>query len=362
LKTTKAIFFILFVALIIWPASYFFHARQTLDPHEEKIVQIVQGDEFLMGLHNKPSQGCVALKYMPDVDTIIIGSSRAYASIDNYALKEELGGQRVGICALSSWNTDFLHEFMTFLEKENISPNRLIWIADSAVPLRLGLHEKRLDYAKAVFNNPELQSKMIDKWTENHDSGLPILGLTKEAYENQKTFHSQQINNLSLDTVKARLDKFETVATGNLSKVVASAKINPLNAKNLNKFCTDLKLQGIDLNIVLSPIPEKVAKIVSQNETAMGLSSTVDFFDVNAPCASKVIDQPLQGWGLDERHFMNRNLKDDYPYEIWNDEQEFGAHYTNMSPRLQPRFYSPDHLNAIGALIFTEKLAPMLKE
>ena len=362
MKNAKPLFFILFIALILWPISYFLHGRETIDPHAQKLQQIVQDDEFLIGLHNKHSQGCVALKHLADVDTVIIGSSRAYASIDAYALKEALNGQRIGICAISSWNTDFLHEFITFLEKEDVSPKRLIWIVDSAVPLRLGLHEKRLEYAKAVFSDSELQKKMSDKWVENKDAKLPILGLSKDAYLERMTFHKNQIENIPVNVVRDRLDTFEEVAIGNLAKVMATAKVNPFNTKNLRRFCTDLKLHGINLDIVVSPVPNKVASLVSQSMPDSEVSNLLSFFEIHTPCAKNIIDQSLEDWRLDERHFMNRNLKDDYPYDIWNVPEEFGSHYADMSPRLQPRFYSPDHLNAVGAHIFTKELADIIRE
>ena len=362
MKNIKPLIFILFIVLIIWPVSYLLNVRQTEDPYAAQLSEIVKDDEFLLGLHNKHSHGCVALKYLTDVDTIIIGSSRAYASIDAYAYKEEIDGEHVAICAISSWNTDFLQEFMTFLQTENISTQRLIWIVDSAVPLKLNLHETRLKYAKAVFSDPELQRKMSEKWLKNKEAGLPILGLTRDAYENRKSFHETQINSLSLEVIQQRLDSVNGIATGNLEQVLSSAKLNSLNTKNLRTFCMDLKRNNIDLDIVLSPIPNKLSNLLSESGVVLSAANLKDFFETNTPCAQNVISKSLQSWGLDERHFMNRNLKDDYPYDLWNDSVALEAHYAELSPQLKPRFYSPDHLNAIGAHIFTKKLVSIIED
>lgn len=360
MKTINPVFFVLFIALIIWPMNFFLHGRQPINPHTEKLSHIVQEDEFLIGLHDTHGNGCIALKHLSNVDTIIIGSSHAYASIDAYALKEAQRGKRVDICAIAAWNTDFLHEFMTFLKKENVAPKRIIWIADSAVPLRLNLHQKRLEYAKAIFSDEDLQKQVSDKWIENQQASLPILGLTKNAYEERNLFHENQINMLPTDIIKQRLNKLEDIATGNLQKVLTSAKVNPLNQKNLRRFCIDLKLHGIDLDIVISPIPRKVSDIISQNTSTERSSNLYTFFKTYTPCAKNIISKSLEDWGLDARHFMNRGLKNEYPYEVWNDPEALELYYKNLPPRLQSRFYSPDHLNAIGAQIFTKNLSKVI--
>ena len=360
MKKTKSLYFILVVVLLIWPINYLIHGLQKQDPNAERITEIIQSDVFLMGLNGKHGEGCIALKYMQDVDIIIIGSSHSYAAIDPYVLQQNIEGKRVGICAISSWNTDYLHEFMQFLNRENISPKRIIWMADLAVPITLGLHEKRFENAKAILSDTTTQLRISDKWLAKTEEGLPPLGISKDAYKNRQTFHGNALSALSLTAVKERLDTFTEVRDGNIIEVLKTARINPANEKNLRRFCTDLKLRGIDLEIVLPPIPDRTASLFSQHGPKFQYTDLSSFLDANLPCLKGISSESLIGWGLDERYFINRSLYDDHPYEIWNTPDEFGPYYTNLRQALKPRFYSPDHLNPVGAVIFTKELAQLI--
>lgn len=361
MKNAKPLFFILGIVLIIWPVNYFIHGMQRPSPHAEKLNRVVQGDEFLMGLNNRPGDGCVALKYIKDVDIVVIGSSHAYASIDPYVLKNKLGNKRVALCTVPTWNTDFLHPFMKFLTKENVPPKRIIWIADAAVPLLIGAHDKRLDYAKAVFAEPSTQKKISNKWIENIDANLPVLGLSQKAYVRRQQDHEDKITSLSLAQVKQRLETFGVVRDGNLLAVLKTAKINPHNKDNLRRFCTDLKLRGIDLDIIIAPIPDTTAALIAEHHPDTKDAGLQSFFEANVACAHSIVSQSLYDWGLDERHYINRFLKDDYPYEIWETPDEFEGFYENWHKRSKAHFYSPDHMNPVGAVIFSEKVGAIIR-
>ncbi len=362
MRNPKPLFFILVIILIIWPMNYLIYGMQRPDPHAKRLSQIVQEDEFLMGLHSKAAEGCVALKHGQNIDIVIIGSSHAYAAIDLYVLKSTLGKKRVAICALPTWNTDFLHPFMTFLAKENLSPKRLIWVADAGVPLKLGQHDKRLDYAREILSDSNMQKKISDAWIENIEAGLPPLKLSKELYQKQRRLHHDKITSLSLAQVKQRLEAFPMVSESNLAPVLNTAKINPQNKNNLRRFCTDLKLRRMELDIIIAPVPEITSKLIAKYNPGADYADLSEFLEANVTCAQSVISPTLNDWGLDERYFMNRFLKEDYAYDIWEKSEDFSLFYENLPRRSQINFYNPDHMNPVGAVVFSQKVGELFRD
>jgi hypothetical protein len=342
--------------------NYFIHEMQRPDPHAKRLSQIVQEDEFLMGLHSKAAEGCVALKHGQNIDIIIIGSSHAYAAIDLYALKSTLGNKHVAMCTLPTWNTDFLHPFMTFLATENLSPKRLIWVADAGTPLKLGQHDKRLDYARAILSESETQKKISNAWIENIEAGLPPLKLSKELYQKQRRLHHDKITSLSLAQVKQRLEAFPKVSEGNLAAVLNTAKINPQNKNNLRRFCTDLKLRGMELDIIVAPVPDITSKLIARYSSDTDYADLSEFLAANVACAQSVVSPALNDWGLDERYFINRFLKEDYAYDIWGKPEDFSLFYENLPRRSQINFYNPDHMNPVGAVIFSQKIGELFQD
>jgi|GEM_PF-5275732 len=358
-KTRSLIIFISIFA-IIWIVNYFMYGFERPDSNTARLKQVVQQDEFLMGLQGKQGEGCVALKFMNDIDTVFIGSSHAYASLDPYVIRQASGGKRIGICALAAWNTDFLHEFVKFLSSENIEIKRLVWVADPATLFEITQHEKRLAYAQSLLNDSAHQKRISDTWIKNLDENHPPLLLAASEYKHRRDQHRIQINALSSANVSGILDRYPLIAERNLPSVIRAAQVNPRNEKNLRRFCADLKMRGIALDIVTSPVPERISNLVTNSGPELQKLSPREFLEAFTPCAQNVISKSLEEWGLDERYFVNRRLNDDYDYTLWEKPEEILVYYQELIPDDQAIFYSPDHVNPVGATIYSTHLGRLI--
>ena len=342
-KKPNPLLFLAFIALIIWPANYAAHVFASAAPNE--FSALVASDEFLKGLQGRTPDGCVALAYMKDVDIIVVGSSHAYADIDPYEFSRGFAGKSVAVCALSSWNTDFFRDFFKFLEDRKLAPKRIIWLADDGSLLLLSSHEQRMTYMKAVFFDAAMRKKTTDKWAAG--SGYN--------YEDRLAAHSAALDNLSEAAVLNILSNTELPNVAVMMTGLRNAKPNPRNDKNMRRLCADLGQRNIRLDVVMSPVPTHTSSLFSNK------GETTAYLKQNLPCARRVIDKPLSQWGLDPRYFINRRLRDDYPYEMWMNQEAFIKVYEDMPEKAQKRLYDLDHMNGVGAVVFTRAMSKALQ-
>jgi len=361
MQKNKSFIFILLFVLIIWPLSFLFFRAKS--PETKVISDIVSTKAFLSTLQNKTTDACTSMAYMDRIDVVIVGSSLAYADIDPLILSEEFGGQSVAVCALSGWNTDYFVPFFKYLKEHNIAPARLIWLADDSSHIRVHLHDERLKQAEGALFNAEFRNKLTQKWVET-------LG-TKEAfekaledYQKRLEFHSERLRNLSVEDVTKIALETDFASETAVLNIAKKAKPVPQNIDKLRKLCANISQRSIIFDIVIAPGPTTSEEILSdsiKSSQALESVSLESYYQKNVPCVRSIVSKPLAEWNLDNRYFLNRDLRDDYPYDIWENPALFSESYEALGRRDQLRFYDANHLNGVGATIFTKSFVESLK-
>ncbi|MEP3890390.1 MAG: hypothetical protein ABJN69_07970 [Hellea sp.] len=360
-KKTKPLLFLFFFIAIIWPLSFLLFRAKS--PEDKKVSDIVASQAFLSTLQNKDAEACIAMTYMDSVDVIILGSSVAYSNIDPVILPTHFGGQSVAVCALPGWNTEFFDMFFKYLEENNIAPSRIVWLADGASHLKFSVHEKRIENAKRAFFDDEFRNKTAGRWIENFE----LESQSKDAinaYDQRISYHSGQFSDLKPEDVTQII--LETEFNSETAAATISKTIKPVpgNKKKLQKLCANIVQRNIILDVIVTPTPTTSDDIFTDfgdDGEASTEKSMAGYYAENIGCVRSVISDSLESWGLDNRYFLNRRLKDDYPYDLWKDPASFGAQYDTFSTLEKRNFYDTIHLNGIGAVIFTEELAKRLR-
>jgi len=326
-KLTKPTLFLLIFVLVVWPLGFLtFKAKS---PETKKIANIVSSEGFLSTLQNTASDACLAMTYMDRVDVVIVGSSLAYADIDPLVLSEQFAGQSVAVCAFPGWNTDFFDMFF-----------------------------------KVIMFSGDIRNRTAQKWVETLGTEELSANQLKE-YRDGIERHSSLISGLS-DSVVTQIileTEFRSEAAANV--ILKTAMPLPRNENKLQKLCANLRQRSVVLDIVVAPMPttSDAARLTEFYEISDGEEGNpiVNYYKDNAACARTVISDSLAGWGLDNRYYLNRNLRDDYPYDLWEAPDSFRENYEALPDREQLRFYDSSHLNGVGATIFTKSLAERLK-
>lgn len=360
-KKAKPHLFILFFIAIIWPLSFIIFKAKS--PEDKKVSDIVASQAFLSTLQNKDAEACIAMSYMSRVDVVIVGSSVAYSNIDPLILSKQFGGQSVAVCALPGWNTDFFDLFFKFLKENNIAPDRIVWLADGASHLKFSVHEKRVESAKRVLFDDEFHKTIAGNWIERFE----LESKSKEAlslYDNRISYHLRELASLIPEDVTQIILETEFNSETAAATISKTVKPVPNNKKKLQKLCANIIQRSIILDVVITPTPT----VSQENFTDFDDSGKVstkntmaNYYSENVGCVRSVFSDSLENWGLDNRYFLNRRLKEDYPYNLWKDPSSFGAQYENFNTLEKRNFYDTIHLNGIGAVVFTENLAERIR-
>ena len=310
--------------------------------------ELTRGEAFLAELQNRPTDGCVALPHQ-DPDTVFVGSSHAYAALDPLELSRGLDG-RVGVCALPAWNADFLPPFLDYMDAHGIEPDRIVWVVDPAAWLRLRLHDTRLDAAEAVFRG-EADADAHARWSgwETGEGALDVhLARERKLRDGLGGIAPADLA-AAQDRHRERLIRLSTSAR-------EGSRPLPRLDRTLARICGRLQRSGTELVAVVSPLP----RMVERDEAGDAAQRAAEA-EAHLPCEARVIASPLADWGLDERHFLNRANAADYDYAIWSEPDRLDTWLETATDREVYGLYDDNHLNPVGAAIFSRELARELE-
>ena len=278
-------------------------------------------------------------------------------------LNETLPNTDVAVCGLPTWNSDFFEPFLGYLDRHNLEPERIVWIADSASLLELASQEKRLEAARAILEDDAGHDKITRQWQSRIAEGQPPYLITVDDHNQTRDQFRAKLDALDITAVLNTLAEVTVPNVALVEKALSSARLNARNERNFSGFCSQIRRRGIRLDIVMSPFQERVFQEVEESLGAerMGeLIATADKVRAFVDCSTTETELSLADWGLDERHFINRSAQDDYDYSIWSSAEAFNTALEDMPDRAQLRIIDSDHLNPIGAEIFTRVLVEKL--
>lgn len=178
---------------------------------------------------------------------------------------------------------------------------------------------------------------------------------------------SNSLDNLDPATVHSILDRSGNFMEQRLVETMASPSIAKLAGADsvMSRICAQLERRGIELDILMAPLPERTIRKVASSRNP-NLPKTValaaEEFEQGLPCARQVIGLTAEEWGLDVRHFVNRLATPDYNYGIWRSSQAYETHMQGLSRREKFSIYDPNHLNPVGARLFTNRLIDAIFE
>ena len=341
---------------VVWAvgAAIVFGPR-LLPQDEDGLARLTTSPAFQADMVNRSPDNCIALQHQKP-DTVIIGSSHVYAGVDLHSFTEaarEAGYDgKIGVCALSTFNTRYLAPLMSYLKRHDVEPDRIIWLVDTGAFSELALHDRRMDYMMSVFDgekDAEVRKGWQQRWLDEGRDQSTVF------YDDQH--HVDQLAELDPNTVAALARQHKTRFSALAVKAAKTAEPMPGWKRDIRDFCSTLAKRGIRLDVVRSPVS------LTMPDTP-GLIDAVADARTYLPCAKRVEDRDAAQWGLDERDFLNRMLVEDYPYEIWQDASgaAMAAHLAPLEPQDGDRLIDTDHLNPIAARKFGRELARAIFE
>lgn len=330
----------------------------------DAFVDIVRSEDFQAGQrYRRNGDGCIALTAMEDVDVLVVGSSQAYAAIDAVILAERYAPRSTAVCALPAWTVGHFSLLIEFLEDQQITPRRIIWIADAMSVLETSITDARLDRARDAFQSREHQDRIRGQWSAMIERTGAPLPVNAEERRTRLARQLQALDALIPEDVEAVVASRDMASFSALSTLLADARPYPGREALLAQFCAALDQRGVMLDVVVGPPPRETIErmqALGNPDLPESLEALGVDLEVWLPCARRVIARDAAGWGLDLRHYVNRMGDPDYPYQVWSSTEAYAAYADRLDRNGRIESFDGNHLSLAGAALFTEALASEL--
>jgi hypothetical protein len=290
--------------------------------------------DYLAALRNS-NLGCKTLfARIPDV--IVVGDSHAYAGWDFNMLQQKLR-KSIGACMMGGIYIDSLVELVT--KVADFKPQHIILSLSPRMFWDSETKTAQIESHKSVI------SKLDGSLLKIRDLFIPHSFQGRQSLEmGQRKKHAVGINSLEeygiLEALKASPDHVSIAAWARRLNIAQHQFTNKKVA--IEKLCTMVRQSGVTFSVVY--IPES-PYLESKYDPNMWKEFEKDVQELGS-CAKRVITQRSNFYGIGNRHFVNRYLLNSVSYEPFRN----GTHITNDDS------FDLDHMNQIGAAIFTQKI------
>lgn len=302
---------------------------------------LVSDEEYLIGIRES-NLGCTTLS-IRGAEVLVIGDSHAYAGWD-FVLLESYLNEKIGGCALGGLYVETLPVFIDKLVSNSLTPPkhiilsvspRMFWESQTKSE-QIGAHTALLDaltddispFLRRFFRREPLPSERIN-------SAVPR--------------HRQKIGTLSQEQIRSKLNE----SRGTLRTLrdwearLREVRFAPALTESINDVCDRIRTKGIKMSVVHVPESPYLETLYPQWVWARYVAELRRF----EACADIVVANKSSEFGLTNRHYVNRLLDDGFDYRQWSEPD----------PLTDDRAFDADHMNPLGANLFTRGVTPLLK-
>ncbi len=267
-------------------------------------------------------------------EAIVIGDSHSYADWDFAELQRGLG-QRLGACALGGLYVDSVPMLVDYVLQSSPGATTLI----------LGLSPR-------MFWESPSRKEQID----SHVRLIPSLKPNAAPYVRRVLFGEPLPYDLEAEAVRRHTDRLESLDEGAILERLAESQQSIRTLRDWNQRLGESRhmpeadrpvadvcriVRAHKLRLLVLHMPESpYLEARYPEEVWRAYLAAMRSFD---RCAEKVIVEKAVSYGLGNRHYINRELKDTHNYGKWG----------RPGPLTDDLDFDADHLNPVGAGKFT---------
>lgn len=328
---------ILLLAVVVFGVLFTFKGMVKAQIDARAIAAYEQ--DYLSALRD-PDLGCRTL-YARRPEVILLGDSHTYAGWDFNVLQKELG-KHVGGCMIGGAYISTLHDLLVKIT--DLKPQRIII---GLSPRMFWDSETRI---AQIENSKEMISKLDGGLEEIRDLFKPAQFKDSQSVAQTKLQkHASIINSLDERLLSKALD----ASPDQVSLARWKERFGVLRTRYeegvevIKQICALVNRNKLSLSVVYMP---ESAYLESQYSSDLwnAFEDSVQAFEY---CAEYVIVRKSGYYGLGNRHFVNRYLKESMSYDSFIK----GVHVANVEA------FDMDHMNPIGASIFTRRIAALIQ-
>jgi hypothetical protein len=306
--------------------------------------------DYLANLRHSNTFGCRTFEDR-QADVLVIGDSHNYAGWDYETLARFFPGQKISACTMGGFYFETVGLIVSSLKQSSHIPKRIIY-GTSPRQFAVFPDKQKALTVHEVYMSPEYTLRNFVKDLLIHlQTGKKVSLVHTQSGVEDKLYRLNfgSIESLSDEGVEAYIEKYPNASWQSWSRVTKQWQYTIDIEKQIASFCSFVNARGIVLDVV--HIPESPVLVGIYGKKIM--SDYQRILEKFESCG-RVIFGEAEDYGLGNRHFVNRRMDVNFPYEaIGNLEkipQEKDFDYD----------YDLDHLNFVGARVFTSAVGPKL--
>jgi len=312
----------------------------TLGPLRALAFGLVAPEPVYLANLREPELACRTLA-LRRADVVVLGDSHSYAAWDFAELERRLQ-QRVGACSPGGLYAESVPGLLQYAIATSPDAKRVILGLSPRMFWESPTKQEQLDFHVYLFKTlspdvvPFIRRAFLRKALPHDDEAQAIRR------------HEARIEALNEAAIAARLDRSrQTIRTlRDWNDRLKDVRFAPGFDAIAQDICA--KVRAANLHLWVLHVPE------SPYLEARYSKETWDRYRhaVNAlkPCAEKILLDEARTYGLGNRHYVNRQLKDEHEYTGWG----------LSTPISDDLAFDADHLNPVGARLFTRNVLDRL--
>lgn len=307
----------------------------TLDPVKGLVFGMAVPETVYLANLREPQFGCQNLS-LRRPEAIVVGDSHSYAGWDFAQLERKLG-QRIGACALGGLYAESVLALLDYVLRS--SPDAKLVI---------------LGYSPRMFW--DLPTKM--KQIEHHRQVIRLMTPRGTAFLRHVILRQALPHDGEAAAIARHRDRIEILAETEVAIRLAESQHSIRTLRDWTRrlaesrhtaepdslardICKRIRSANVRLWVLHIPESPHLESRYSHDVWRSYRAS----IDSLAPCAEMVLADQAVSYGLGNRHYVNRYLRDNLDYGIW----------TRPGPLVDDSAFDADHLNPVGASRFTRE-------
>ena len=318
--------------------------------------------DYLASLRENSEIGCSTVGFN-EPDALFLGDSHSYAAWNFVELEKQLSPLKISACAMGGLYVETATDILESLDSEKQGWPRFVvygvsarqFIVGKNKPEQLQEHRKvlaQIGWGKVFSGKADLGRAFEILKAVLHGRELSEWQSAARQAEILKV-NEPLIGKVDESDAGGLFDGIENRSKSSWREFLAQARITDESIQQAKAFCDVVRKKKIQLTIV--DLPESPF-LESQYRPELR-AKYAEVWGELSKCSTHALQIAPNQHLLGNRHFMNRPMDPDFPYSKLSRLEDLKS----KTEAYRNGLFDLDHLNLVGATLFTRTLGPKLK-
>lgn len=347
---SKKLYVNILVFLIILAVLLLHLGKSIYNPY--RYGEITDSD-YLSNLRDSSLFGCHSFLDMKP-EWLIVGDSHSYAAWNYNELSKILDNTSISSCTVGGFYLETFNMILKLMDENQYYPKKLIY----------GASVRQFSYSEFKHKQQEVHEAYIEqKYTLKEflfgiithlrtGKKKNILHTTHEEQISKYELHKSRIESITREEADLYIKSYPSGPYEKWRNKIKKHSFTKDLDNMIQDICKVVNEKDIELYVINIPISPRLERMYGEEI----MKQYFDYINKFQACSSKIIIKTAEYYKIENSHYFNRSMDDQFPYE------QIKANKEIIGETDQWDAYDLNHLNAIGAFLFTEKASSLILE